>query len=470
MTEGFMPLDITNDFLKVAYQNLMAKNRLVHENAAYVKGENPPIYNENPKEKPDNRIPTPFAKIAVEDMSGYAARPGDIKLEFEKIIDASGADEENKEDEYIKINALISEYNDDGIEIAELYQEALTQGCSWELWWVSDNLNLPGGMLTPEYKILSNSEVFPIWSNDLKPKLEALLRFYKIDGDLYADVYYPFYAERFVRYKNKDNFIKVSFVNEAGNESETFVYPYSQVPAICYPINKDKTSLFQAEKPIIDSHDKLISKSLNEVDRFNALIALFPDKVDQQFVEKLIEYKMIDDLGTWDGDKWPRYLEKNLNNIQQFYENLTDRYERLFHKSIKVPDLSNLNISGNSQESGRARAFKFLMMEIKASQIDIYFNQGLRKRKDLLDDVFKASTLKFDLDDYTVNINNKRNLPVDKQIAIEIALGLQGLGLSKETVLKSLPGGIIDSVENELKRIKKEQPESISFIEEDENE
>jgi len=184
------------------------------------------------------------------------------------------------------------------------------------------------------------------------------------------------------------------------------------------------------------------------VDRFNAVLALFPFKVSQDFVEKLRDMNVIDDLDQF--ERWPEYLEKNLGAVDSFYNALADRLERLFHKSIKVPDFSDENFAGNS--SGIALSYKLLAMEFLAAQIDAYFDRGVEKRYNLIAQAINAGGRQYPLDEYELIIDNKRNLPVDEATKVQLAQQLLGI-VSEETVLKMLPNTIVPDVERELERI-----------------
>jgi len=234
-------------------------------------------------------------------------------------------------------------------------------------------------------------------------------------------------------------------------EIETTPHPYGRVPINVYKANGSGLPFFESEKGLIDAQDKLLSSSVNEVDRFNAVMALFPFKVDKAFVDKLRDMNVIDDLDQF--ERWPEYLEKDLGKITAFYDQLADRLERLFHKSIKVPDFSDENFVGNA--SGVALAYKLLGLEFKAAQIDIYFDRGIRGRYELIGRGLNAGVARYNLDDYEAIIDNKRNLPVDDAAKVQIAQQLMGI-VSQETILKMLPNSIVPDVEKELERLKGE--------------
>ena len=448
-----MPIEVNTKFLDSMFRELEKKNRVRDINRAYMKGKNPSILKKAEDKPPDNRIPIPLAKMAVEDMSGYAGRPGDIKLNFERVVE-EGEEENRQEDDYVKLISEVREFNDDDLEVSELYQDALSFGEAYELWWTSEELELGPGMLTPEYKILDVNECLPIWKPTLKREMEAFIRFYKLGDNMIADIYEPKIWNRWIKEKDKDVWVS----------AESSEHLYNRVPVNHYTINRDMEPLFEAEKSLIDAGDVLVSKSQNEVDRYNALVTLFPGPVNKEFMDKLNKLLAMDDLAEFPADQWPHYLEKNLQGVKEFYAGLADRLERLFHKSVKIPDMTSESFAGG-QQSGRAIAFKLVGMEFKAAMIEIYFNQGLKRRIDFFNDVIKMSELPFknDLDDYMISIKSQRNLPVDEATKVEVAVQLKGLGLSMETILKVLPNTLVDDFQKELKRIEEEGPEPDPF-------
>lgn len=414
-----------------------AKLSKYNKNDAYMRGKNPTIIGKEPGKEPDNRIPIPWAKSAVEDMAGYAASPGNITVEYPR---EDGAKEEPNEYE-----ALVRQWekrNNDNLEITELYIEQLAHGRSYELWWTDVGTN--GTEAIPRWKRVPGKDVVPLYDDSFEPKMSGAVYFWEgKDKSLNALYLQPAVAEGWTKPENKE---------WRRNDEHDMSYPYKSVPMLEFYGDMHKEVFFESQKEMIDAHDKLISASQNEVDRFNALIALFPGPVTQEFVEKLVELRVIDNLDEYDAQKWPQYLQKQMGGIDGFYDWLADRLERLFHKTIKVPDTTSPEFSGGD-ESGVARAFKLLPMEFKATMIDAYFNKGLVARKTLIDDVIEYNTgSEVNPQEYTARVNNKRNVPVDEATKVQIAIMLKGI-VSDETILRMLPGTIVADVAEELARI-----------------
>lgn len=414
---------------------------LYRENDLYARGKNPHIQEMTKKRDPDNRLALPFAKMAVADMCGYAGRAGDRTIEIDNITTNASAKEDAAQDDFINHVKVVYDYNETDTETAELYHEALVQGRAYEIVWATDDL--PGAGLMAEYAMVPGDEVVMVYDDSIKRNVIGAVWYHEAtaqDGRaiLVADAYYPGESHRWIQ--NGGGW-------QRDPEGDTF-YPFEDVPVIEYTINRQKESFFEAEKGILFGLDKLLSSSVNEVDRFNAVLALFPFKVSQEFVENLKQMNVIDDLDQF--ERWPEYLEKNLGAVDSFYNALADRLERLFHKSIKVPDFSDENFAGNS--SGIALSYKLLAMEFLAAQIDAYFDRGIETRYNLIAQAINAGGRQFPIDDYELIIDNKRNLPVDEATKVQIAQQLLGI-VSEETILKMLPNTIVPDVERELERL-----------------
>lgn len=425
---------MTNKEIKKLKSKQQVNARIIQENAKYSFGRNPTIINAADTSKPDNRIPVPLAKSSIIDIVGYAGRPGELKTDY-VVIDA---EEENRSDNITENITLMNEYNNEGLENSELLTKSLSLGLAYELWWVSEELDLPNAIMTAEYKILDNIECVPVYDGSLKPKLEKFLRFTADDEkNEYVDVYYPKYSERWEKPAGEEDWKR--------DKKKDTKYPYKTVPVIPFRSDIADMPVFQAQKTLIDTYDKVLSKTQNEIETFAALITLFPGLADKAFRQKLAEAvePFIDNLDDYESDKWPKYLQKDYSGIVEFYKNQGKTVKDLYHETIKVPDFLDQNFAGGDQ-SGLAIAFKLLGLEFLVSQIEIYFRQGLQKRYDFYGDILEASTMPFDKAKYEQVITWKRNIPVDDEAKLRIASMLQGLGYSNEAISRYIPDSITD--------------------------
>ena len=274
----------------------------------------------------------------------------------------------------------------------------------------------------------------------MKPVKEYAVRFYADGSTEYAVVYYPGYAEGWKKEKSK---------KWERNEENDLVYPFEIVPVLEAKINKEGLPVFEAEKEIMDQLDKVMSKSLNEVDRYNAMIALFPFIVDADIATSLKDKGYFHGLENYDADKWPRYLEKNLGGATEFYKWMVENLERLFHKCSRIIDFTDPTFGG-SDDSGVSKAMKLLCMEMVAAKAEIYLRRWLTERKELFDACVLAGTTGIDVSIYKAEIKWSRNVPVSAKEQLEIASMMMGLGMTKEAILKILPKAILPDWEREL--------------------
>lgn len=453
------------------YALMRSRNAGIAENEQYVRGLNPYILGQPTAKSPDNRIPDPLAKMAVETIVGYAGRAGDKTA----TIELSTKDEADKEDPFLEFVKTSDAYNKIDLENAELYEESNIQGEAYELWWVSNEMSLDSGLMTPEFKIVPNSEIVVKRSRDLKPVDEYAIHFTKsLEGAITAEIYYPEFKETWIKTKDSEVWVKqksLQKTDDGDQEVDQVKYPYKIVPVNVFRSNRRSEPLFQAEKPLIDANDSILSKSLNEVDRFNAVILLLSKAVDPEFTNKIKkgDISIIDELtGDGTGEKaLAEYLEKNLQGAKDFYESLGKTIRMEFHKSTKIPDFWSETFTGGEQ-AAKALLVKLADLEFKASNIDMYFDQGIDKRLRFYVDVWNASNnANVELSDYKSVITSKRNVPVDMKDLAEIFNLLQGL--SMKTRLGILPKAVIDDIETELIRQKDELPKGTVPFDENEH-
>lgn len=456
-----IPLD--EESIRFHYERLEEQNRRYRENQLYSEGKNPQIHNMAPTKDPDNRLAIPLAKMAIADLSGYA---GSLRtIEIDNVNTDETAREDAETDAFIEAVEQVYEFNNTNRLTSQLYREAITQGVAYEIVFTREQ---EGNRFFPEYAKVPRSQIMPIFSDELKPELLAFIWFREIENDrrrdvdgntvTIADVYY---GKNEIFMRNDDGEIVQSNLDgvierwvmvrdrwerdPSGDSQHLFDRP----PLNIYKINENEQSVFEAEKGLLFAIDKLLSKSINEVDRFNSNILITSGPLNDEDLAMIQQWSIM--IGKQSSDESdPFYLSKNLGDIDNFYNLLADRLERLFHKSAKVPDFSDENFVGNS--SGVALAFKLLGLEFLATEIDSFFDEGVRQRYDLIIQALNFVQERFDPNEYILSIRNQRNLPVDNETRARIAQTLLPI-ISRETLLRFLPNEIVDDAQRELERL-----------------
>ena len=242
-------------------------------------------------------------------------------------------------------------------------------------------------------------------------------------------------------------------------------YPFTEVPVNKFKGNRRGLPIFEAEKHLIDTIDEIVSKSLNEIDRFSSAILLMGSEVSEDIAKGLRENKvtildnLASDMDT--GNFEPKFLEKSLSGVKDFYNEMIDKVEQWYRDSTKTVDMSDEKFGGDT--TGIALKLKLIPMEFRAAQIETYFNMGLKKRLKFYGDVYNASVNSVNLGDYETKITSHRNIPIDEAAIVEMLQKLIGT-ISKEALLTALPQSIIPDVGKELARQEEEMSSNmISF-------
>lgn len=403
--------EITDIVRKRGYYNGdIIKRRL------YALGENKKIYEDRPKENPDNRIPVPLARRAVMLVKGYMAKPGNIKF--------SG-------DEYEAIAEILND-NDSDLVTSEELENTLVHGVTYEIHWLEDGF--------PMFALCPQEQAIPIWTNDLKPKLKGFINHYKdYEEDEEKAVYYG--EKEVVYYSRKTN-------QDDFQEIDRMPHGYGRVPVNYYFMDSNKRNLFDHALPLIDGLDKIISEDFaNELERFaNSILATtmnFDDTPDETTgetdLDKIKRSKVIQNMSGKIADSI-QYVTKP--QVDNFVNTAADRFERLIYETLMM---FNPNDEDFNTASGVAAAYKMLPFEYLCSSIEAYFTQGLYRRFEL---IYAGLAQSYDKN---INIMFDRNLPKNMLEISQIASMLQGI-LSDETILKIFPGSLVPDVPEELAR------------------
>jgi SPP1 family phage portal protein len=431
------------------------------ENSDYYAAENPEILSLTDSTKdPNNVIPIPFARYAVDTTVGYAAKPGNITYKFD--------DEDN---EYVKQIKEILDANNANLTTTEVFQDALINGEGAELLYYDEY---------PQFVQVDRDQCIFVYDTTIKEKLLYSVRYYKTLVIENGYVFYRYFAQ--VYHKNRVDYYKGVEV-EAGPEVdpqsdnkqfsdriETYEFQESQphvfnaVPLYPAKINKDKKGLFQPAISMIDRLDKFGSVNISdELDKFSQIYLLMSKELDTETLAKIRQLKVFDNLGSKvDGD-YVEFLQKQID-IAASKEGF-ELFERLFYELLGIPNLNEEKF--NVPKSGVAMLYALLQFENKVSMMEMYFSKALMYRLDLIQNALKAVNSSFQYQNATLEW--RRNIPEDMQTRIDIAKALNEIGASRETIFNLFPDTIIKDAGEEIKKIAEEEKESIASIQEKQN-
>lgn len=414
---------ITADELSKYILEDRARQNKLRIQEMYVNGRNPSILAPYPKEDPDNRIPVPFARRAVNMVCGYMFKEGNISYSGDGYDDAL-------KDTF--------DSNDEGLEDLELARTALTHGEAWELHWTEGNKD--------QFAQVPISQCIAIYSETLKPKLECFIRHWQGKDKIYhADEYDESSVYKWV----STDGVKYTIDSEER-------HGYARVPAVRFGISHDGSNLFDHVTALIDFYDKIMSEDFaNELAKFASSYLLTSGQISDEVgddgeteIDKIKRNKMFMGLN---GDKSVldqiAFLTRNIP--ADFTEAAANRTERLIYEMLQ---LFNTNDDSFIQASGFAQEYKLLGFEYLCTTIATYISIGLQDRIALikkLDSNLNAGNNSINTD---VTIKLNRNLPDDLLQTAQIAAMLKGI-LSDETILNIFPSTIVEDKEEELKRI-----------------
>lgn len=425
---------MTTKELKDLVDKDSTRTKLIENQLAYIKGENPSILKPYPREEPDNRIPIPFARRIVTMLMGYMFKPGSV------VYKGDGFDDSLKD---------LFMLNDEARVTAKIAKAALTHGSAFEVHWLENGKD--------QFDLIPTIQGIPVYNDALRPFMTEFVRYWRRDDIYYADVYDAITISHFKTDKGSREFKPTG---------EPILHGYGRVPVTHYRINAEGENVFDHVCPLVDFFDRIVSEDFaNELQRFASAYLLMAGKIDEE----------VDDLGESEIDKIKRtrifqdlkekvteqiaFLTKTVN--EGFINSALNNTERLIYEQANT---FNPNDDNFGTASGVAQKYKLLAFEYQAAEIATYFELGLQDRVAICKGITatltgspiermygepKAAT--------DVVIEWKRNLPDDLMALAQTAVTLQTV-LSRETILRLFPTYIVGDVEEELKRVEEEAP------------
>lgn len=399
-------------------------------------------------DKADNRPSHPFASLISDFHTTYSVgKP--IRTTFKQADD----DSDTKND----LLQAINQVNDVDNLNYELYSDTSRYGRAYEqVFFDGENVR---------FAHLSPFTTFIIYDTSVIPKPLMSVRYISepllYDGRIMrytVDIYTSKAHNTFGMTGNGGHLTLVS--------SEPNVI--GQVPVIEYSNNKGRTGDFEKVIPLIDLYDAAQADTANWMQDFvNALLVISGD-LDEFSVEEARELMEANILALKsgkdiNGNTTPidvKFLTKMMDTTGA--EAFKQRIASDIFMFSKTPNYVDKDFSSNT--SGVALKYRMLstvsLAEVKRHE----FSTGLRKRYQIATEIMKrASMVSSDWDITKMRIDYTDNIPTDEATAISNFVQLGGI-VSEETKLHSVEGILVDDVQDELKRIEKEQTDYGSWM------
>ncbi len=390
-------------------------------------------------DKPNNRVSHSFAKYITKIATAYFMGYG-VKYEVDSEDDAYKAAYKQALDDILDSNMTKIKHFEEAKEMGK-------RGISYELLFIN-----PEGKLKTQY--YQANEMIPVFSQTPANFLTMVLRPYtltSIDGrgdDVeYVDVYTKLYVYNFVRRRGGQWQLQ-----------EKFSHNFSDVPVIIRMNNAELKGDFEDVIPQIDTYDKAVSDTSNNLDYFSDAYLVFEgiddltatdeDGNELSATESAKVMKENRTILAPSGCK-PGFITKDADDTAS--ENHKNRtFKDIFFLS-QVPNLTDEEFAGNL--SGVAIKYKLFGLEELCIEKETYFRSSETKKVRLITEYINAlQNTKYDWRD--VKLSFDRSAVANTYEAAQTINLLRDV-LSEETLIGLYPE--IDDPAAELEKKQKEQ-------------
>lgn len=403
----------------------------------------------DPLRSADNRIPSNFYQLLVDQEAGYVASVfPDIDVgkdtDNQKILDVLG------DDRALTLNGLLV--------------DSSNAGRAWLHYWIDEDNNFRYGIIQPD-------QITPVYATTLDNKLLGVLRSYKqLDPEVgkYFTVheYWTDKEAQFFKTSTTNNEIIepyniiTSYDLSAGYEtgqSNTLKHNFGRVPFIEFPKNKYRLPELNKYKGLIDAYDDIYNGFINDLDDVQTVILVLTNYGGaslKQFMNDLKKYKSIKINNAGNGDK--SGVDKLQIDIPVEARDDALKITRdnifLFGQGI---DPANFE---SSNASGVAIKMLYSHLELKAAKTQTYFEHAINQ---LVRAIMRYLDFP-DADKRHISQHWTRTKVEDSLTKAQIVSTVANYS-SKEAVAKANP--IVDDWQQELKDLAKDRQENDPYAE-----
>lgn len=378
----------------------------------------------NDPSKPCNKTVINIARNIAESFGGYIASPGCISYT-------------SKEDISEIMNIL--RYNDYQTEDADFLMDALVYGVSNELMYMDAQSQV-------RFRLINPTMSFGIFDDSLTEDLLYFVRMYKqnawSDDDAYCvDVY----DDHFVRH--------YTMTGKNGNLHLIDEEPhyFGQCPANVFYM-PDEKSVFDCILTEQDAINSIISAEVDEIEALvDAYLCLKGVDADEDDIAAMKQNRVM--LLPSDADAG--YITKTANDTQT--ENILKRLQDAAYRIASCPDFSSESFLGGVS-SGVAIAYRLSGMEFRAGKIEGEMKKALQRRVEIICGMAALKLGEAVFRD--IQINFKRNIPVDMTATINMVNALKGT-VSDKTLLGQID--FVEDVEAELEALQEQRAANMSL-------
>ena len=376
--------------------------------------------------KPNNRVVNPYANYITTMMTGYfIGEPVQYISEDEQALE-----ELNK----------VFEYNDEPSVNKEIAKWQSICGEGYEIVYIDKDGNT-------RFKALPALGMIPIYNDDIDEDLLYVIRYWTTN-DIETDQNIE-YVEVYSRLDITKYMKDLSGLRQLEQKYHLF----GQVPVTPYYNNAECQGDFELVISEIDAYDSFESDSVNEADYFadSYLVLSGMEGTESEDIAAMKQNRVLifpeGGTGTW--------LTKNVND--SWIENEKKRLDQDIHKFSFCPPMTDENFASNA--SGVAMRYKLLGLEDKTGVKETEFEQGLRRRIELIYGIMRK--VNGDMAYLDINIVFTRNLPQDLASVVNTVVQLDGV-ISDESRLSLLPLDI--DVKEELEAVEEKKQQNYALF------
>lgn len=395
---------------------------------------------ENPLRTADNRIPSNFYKLLVNQKAAYAFT--------EKVTFDTGNDD---------LNSLITKTLGDSFrkKCKSLCVQAANASVGWLHYWKGDDGKF-------HYAVIDAKQVIPVWTRDLEKELYAVLRTYTMidETDGYTYIIYEIWTvdqcESFRRRSDLDfdaldyfyQYLVIDIDTRTEEYQPVYAHGFEEVPFIFFNNNDEGTNDLQDIKELIDAYDKVFSGFLNDLEDIQELIFIITNyggDADNalQILQEMKTKKIINVESEGADDKSGVSTLAIEIPVAARKEMLDITRKAIFEQGMGIdPDPQNF---GNS--SGVALQYLYSLLELKTGMMETEFEVSFNRLARAILKFHGKTSEKLEQTWTRTSVTN------DSEMA-DIAQKSKGV-ISDETIVRKHPW--VDDAELELKRISEQK-------------